>query len=229
MPTCSQGHDSADAEFCDVCGLAIGQAAGPGTPAATPQPAAAQTCPSCGAPLADRFCEDCGADSLAAPIPVPVAVPPVPVPPVPVVTPAASEPAVRTWSVVVSADRKYYESVKSDGGPDADTIMFPPYCPDRHFPLRGDQVSIGRRSATRGILPDIDLTGPPEDPGVSRLHALLVSSPDGGWAVVDINSANGTFLNYRKDNLKPNTPRPLADGDRVHLGAWTTITLQADG
>jgi pSer/pThr/pTyr-binding forkhead associated (FHA) protein len=131
--------------------------------------------------------------------------------------------------VVVSADRKYYESVKADGGPDADSIMFPPYCPDRHFPLRGDQVSIGRRSATRGILPDIDLTGPPEDPGVSRLHALLVANADGTWAVVDINSANGTFLNYRKDNLKPNTPRPLVDGDRIHLGAWTTITLQADG
>ena len=220
MPTCSQGHDSADEEFCDVCGLAIGQPAAP--PAATPESASgSRTCPSCGAPLDDRFCEACGADSLAAPVAVPAA-------PIPVAEPVAS-PTVRTWSVVVSADRKYYESVKSDGGPDADTIMFPPYCPDRHFPLRGDQVSIGRRSATRGILPDIDLTGPPEDPGVSRLHALLVASPDGGWAVVDINSANGTFLNYRKDNLKPNTPRPLADGDRIHLGAWTTITLQADG
>jgi hypothetical protein len=118
-----------------------------------------------------------------------------------------------TWSVVVSADRKYYESVKADGGPDADSIAFPPYCPDRHFELSGEQVS---------------MTGPPEDPGVSRLHALLVAEADGGWAIVDINSANGTTLNYRRDMLKPNTPRTLEDGDRVHIGAWTTITLHAD-
>jgi hypothetical protein len=229
MPTCSQGHDSVDDEFCDVCGLAFeSSAASVAAPVAVAGPAGDRTCPSCGSPLDDRFCEDCGADSLAV-IPEPVSPPVSASQPVPDAEPAPTpSPGVRTWSVVVSADRKYYESVKADGGPDADTIMFPPYCPDRHFPLRGDQVSIGRRSATRGILPDIDLTGPPEDPGVSRLHALLVASADGGWAVVDINSANGTFVNYRKDNLKPNSPRPLADGDRVHLGAWTTITLQAD-
>ncbi|TCO52581.1 FHA domain-containing protein [Actinocrispum wychmicini] len=242
MPTCAQGHDSADDEFCDVCGLAFDKPTPAPATVAIPEQTGARTCPACGAPLADRFCEDCGADSLAPPPPKPVAV----TEPIVVAEPAAepvavsepspdvaeqpATPAVRTqaWSVVVSADRKYYESVKSDGGPDADTIVFPPYCPDRHFPLRGDQVSIGRRSVTRGILPDIDLTGPPEDPGVSRLHALLVSHADGGWAIVDINSANGTTLNYRKDPLRPNTPRPLADGDRVHVGAWTTITIQAD-
>lgn len=245
MPTCAQGHDSVDAEFCDVCGLAFSKPSP--AAAAVAEAAGPRTCPACGAPLDDRFCEDCGADSLATP-------PPQPVVAAPSSSAGASEadaavsgadaavsvaspdsgrvdagaPVSKTWSVVVSADRKYYESVKADGGPDADTIMFPPYCPDRHFPLRGDQVSIGRRSVTRGILPDIDLTGPPEDPGVSRLHALLVSSPDGGWAVVDINSANGTTLNYRKDLLPANTPRPLADGDRIHVGAWTTITIQSD-
>jgi FHA domain len=243
MPTCAQGHDSVDAEFCDVCGLAFDKPT-PSTPtAAVSEAAGPRACPACGAPLDDRFCEDCGADSLATPPPQPVVAAPSSPPAlalgvdaaVSVASPDAgpvdaSAPVSRaqTWSVVVSADRKYYESVKADGGPDADTIMFPPYCPDRHFPLRGDQVSIGRRSVTRGILPDIDLTGPPEDPGVSRLHALLVSSPDGGWAVVDINSANGTTLNYRKDLLPPNTPRPLADGDRIHVGAWTTITIQSD-
>ncbi|MCE7009595.1 FHA domain-containing protein [Kibdelosporangium philippinense] len=204
-------HSWGEDGFCEICGLAE---ASPAPAVAPPEPAQTRECPSCGAPLDDRFCEDCGADSLAtpqSPAPEPVA-----------------NGGVRTWSVVVSADRKYYESVKADGGPDADSIMFPPYCPDRHFELRGEQVSIGRRSATRGIQPDIDLTGPPEDPGVSRLHALLVAEADGGWAIVDINSANGTTLNYRRDMLKPNTPRTLTDGDRVHIGAWTTITLHAD-
>ncbi|MFC0112917.1 FHA domain-containing protein [Kibdelosporangium aridum] len=211
-------HSWGEDGFCEICGLA---ASSP-TPVAevAPEPVQVRECPSCGAPLDDRFCEDCGADSLATP--QPRSAPAVATEEPPPVTSA------RTWSVVVSADRKYYESVKADGGPDADTIMFPPYCPDRHFELHGEQVSIGRRSATRGIQPDIDLTGPPEDPGVSRLHALLVAEADGGWAIVDINSANGTTLNYRRDMLKPNTPRTLEDGDRVHIGAWTTITLHAD-
>ncbi|ONI79335.1 hypothetical protein ALI144C_26295 [Actinosynnema sp. ALI-1.44] len=218
-------HAWGDDGFCEICGLAEASPASP-APTTAPEPVRSRECPACGAPLDDRFCEDCGADSLAAPPPKqpePAAEEPVATPPAPVTTPKTG-----TWSVVVSADRKYYESVKADGGPDADSIMFPPYCPDRHFELRGDQVSIGRRSATRGIQPDIDLTGPPEDPGVSRLHALLVAQPDGGWAIVDINSANGTTLNHRRDTLKPNTPRSLEDGDRIHIGAWTTITLHAD-
>ncbi|ALG07929.1 FHA domain-containing protein [Kibdelosporangium phytohabitans] len=213
-------HSWGEDGFCEICGLAEA----PSAPPPAPEPARARECPVCGAPLDDRFCEDCGADSLATPPPRQTAPPleqPVPAPPAPART-------AGTWSVVVSADRKYYESVKADGGPDADSIMFPPYCPDRHFELHGEQVSIGRRSATRGIQPDIDLTGPPEDPGVSRLHALLVAQPDGGWAIVDINSANGTTLNHRRDTLKPNTPRSLEDGDRIHIGAWTTITLHAD-
>jgi pSer/pThr/pTyr-binding forkhead associated (FHA) protein len=126
--------------------------------------------------------------------------------------------------VVVSADRRYFDSVKAAGGPAADPIAFPPFCPDRRFALQGEQVTIGRRSQTRGILPDIDLTGPPEDIGVSRLHALLVAGPD-GWSVVDMNSANGTYLNESGDPLPANTPTSLTSGDRIHLGAWTTLTL----
>jgi pSer/pThr/pTyr-binding forkhead associated (FHA) protein len=111
-------------------------------------------------------------------------------------------------------------------GPDAGGIKFPPFCPDRHFPLQGKQVSIGRQSRTRGISPDIDLLGPPEDPGVSHLHALLLAQPDGSWAIVDLDSANGTLVNDEPNPLSPNTPRPLADGDRVYVGAWTRITLR---
>ena len=92
--------------------------------------------------------------------------------------------------------------------------------------MQGKQVSIGRRSRSRGIDPDIDLTGPPEDPGVSHLHALLVGQDDGSWSIVDLDSANGVSVNDEPDPLRPNTPRPLADGDRVYLGAWTRITLR---
>ncbi|HKS46505.1 MAG TPA: FHA domain-containing protein [Amycolatopsis sp.] len=222
MPTCAQGHGSADEEFCDVCGLAFG------TPAASPVPTVAEPepadreCPACGAPLSGRFCEDCGADSLTASPPNPAVATESPAPPEAVESTASAEPV--TWSVVVSADRRYYNSVCAEGGPDAGAIGFPPFCPERRFVLAGEQVTIGRRSRTRGIEPDIDLTGPPEDPGVSRLHALLVADAT-GWSIVDMNSANGTYVNYTRESLKPNTPRPLANGDCIHVGAWTTITV----
>jgi hypothetical protein len=225
MPTCPQGHESEDDEFCDVCGREIGGAAAVAAPAEAPAaaepelPPEGATCKACGAALAGRFCEACGHDSLAA---LPVAPPPVPtVPPVP----SIRMPDAVSWTATVTADRPYYDSVMAVDGPDAGGITFPPFCPDRHFPLQGKQISIGRGSRTRGIQPDIDLLGPPEDPGVSHLHALLIAQPDGSWSVVDLDSANGTVVNT-ENPLSPNTPRPLANGDRIYLGAWTMITLR---
>jgi hypothetical protein len=229
MPACPQGHASADDEFCDVCGREIGGApAAPGAadaPTTTEPglPAAGAPCQACGAGLAGRFCEACGHDSLAA---LPATPPHVePVPSVPRV-PQIRMPAAVAWTATVTADRAYYDSVMAVDGPDAAGITFPPYCPDRHFPLQGEQVSIGRQSRSRGIRPDIDLLGPPEDPGVSHLHALLIAQPDGSWSIVDLDSANGTLVNDEPNPLRPNTPRPLGDGDRVYIGAWTRITLR---
>jgi pSer/pThr/pTyr-binding forkhead associated (FHA) protein len=92
--------------------------------------------------------------------------------------------------------------------------------------LAGKEISIGRRSRSRGINPDIDLLGPPEDPGVSHLHALLLVQPDGSWSIVDLDSANGVLVNDEQKPLRPNIPRQLTDGDRVYIGAWTRITLR---
>jgi len=103
----------------------------------------------------------------------------------------------------------------------------PRFLPQRRFPLRGDQVLIGRRSRSRGIHPDIGLAGPPEDPGVSHSHALLVSQPGTGWAVVDIGSSNGTYVNDMAKATEVNVPVPVREGDRIYLGAWTVITLRA--
>ncbi|MBB4909258.1 FHA domain-containing protein [Actinophytocola algeriensis] len=225
MATCPQGHSSADDEFCDVCGREIGGAAAAAAPdapaAAEPDlPAAGATCKACGSDLAGRFCEACGHDSMAA---APAAVtPPAPAPPVP----ADRLPEATTWTATVTADRAYYDSVMAVDGPDAAGIAFPPYCPDRHFPLAGKQVGIGRQSRSRGIQPDIDLIGPPEDPGVSHLHAVLLAQADGTWSIVDLDSANGTVVNDEKKPLPPNTPRPLGEDDRVYIGAWTRITLR---
>jgi hypothetical protein len=129
----------------------------------------------------------------------------------------------RPWAVVVSADRAYFEEVRAASGPDADGIEFPPYVAERQFTLTGPEMRIGRHSASRGISPEIDLTGPPTDPGISRLHAVLVGQP-GGWAVLDPGSANGTQLNGTE--IPVNEAIALHDGDRINLGAWTAITVR---
>jgi pSer/pThr/pTyr-binding forkhead associated (FHA) protein len=94
------------------------------------------------------------------------------------------------------------------------------------FPLQAGEVAIGRRSDSRGIHPDIDLSGAVADPGVSHRHALLVRRVDGGYDVVDTESTNGTTMNDGVEAIGPSVPVELVDGDRVHVGAWTTITVR---
>jgi hypothetical protein len=139
----------------------------------------------------------------------------------------AEAPPVRTnWVAVVRADREYFTQMMSRSGPEAQGLYFPPYCPERRIPLTGrGQVRIGRRSHHRGTVPEIDLSVPPEDPGASHQHALLQEQPDGNWIVVDQDSTNGTTVNGAADPIDPHTPIPLRDGDRIHIGAWTTITI----
>ncbi|GAA5079291.1 hypothetical protein HNP84_009869 [Thermocatellispora tengchongensis] len=144
----------------------------------------------------------------------------------PMPTGPVPSPAPGTWEAIVTADRAYYDSVIAQGGPDAASVAFPPYCPERRFPVQGQQVRIGRASRSRGLTPEIDLSGPPQDPGVSHLHAVLLAQPDGSWLLVDPGSANGTTVNGASEPLEPNVPVPVGDGDRIQLGAWTVITLR---
>src|SRR6266704_2673729 len=138
--------------------------------------------------------------------------------------PAAATGAAAGWTAVVTADRGYYDSVIAEGGPDAASIEFPGYCPERRFRLSGRELRIGRRRVSRGLEPEIDLTGPPADPGVSHLHAVLIAEPDGTWAVLDPGSANGTVVN--EGEIVAGVRVPLHDGDRVCVGAWTVLTIQ---
>jgi pSer/pThr/pTyr-binding forkhead associated (FHA) protein len=124
---------------------------------------------------------------------------------------------------VVAADRTYFESMQAASGPDEAAVTFPAYCAERRFRLTGNQMRIGRRSVSRGLEPEIDLTGPPADPGISRLHAALIAAPDGNWAVLDPGSANGTRVNGREIVIGDQVA--LHNGDRINLGAWTAITV----
>ncbi|GAA3750645.1 FHA domain-containing protein [Streptomyces tremellae] len=132
------------------------------------------------------------------------------------------------WAVVIGPDREYFMAMMHRSGPEAAGLNLPAYSPEQHMPLTGNQITIGRRRHSTGESPDIDLAVPPEDPGVSHQHAMLVQQPDGGWAVVDQNSTNGTTLNGGEEPIQPYVPVPLNEGDRVHVGAWTTIRIVRD-
>jgi hypothetical protein len=158
------------------------------------------------------------APPVSAPVPAPPAVAAAPsVPP----EPPAPRPAT-AWSVLVACDRVYYMMRLADER-FSPTLEFPADQPERRIPLVGDEMRIGRRSAGRQVDPEIDLAGPPADPGISRLHARLIRKPDGTWALVDTGSANGTLLNGQ--HVPAGEPVGLREGDRMHLGAWTVIVL----
>ena len=128
-----------------------------------------------------------------------------------------------SWTAVVTADRAHYDRVRAVNGQDLASISFPSELPERRIELSGGEVRIGRRSVSRGIDPEIDLSGPPKDPGISRLHAKLVPAPDGSWTVVDLGTENGITINGQ--DVPAGNSVPLRPGDRIHLGAWTRITI----
>jgi len=203
---CPSGHPSETSDYCDQCGAPIARSA-PAPPATvdlvvddedTSPAAPREPCPRCGAPRSgdDRYCEGCGHDFLAP------------------------QPAIAAWEAVASADRAQFERFAADG------LSFPADYVERRFPLKGAELRIGRSRGSGEPAPEIDLASPPEDPGISRLHALLERQEDGSYALRDLGSTNGTTVN---DDLHPvgtDTAVPLADGDRIRLGAWTTITVR---
>lgn len=196
MPTCTEGHDSAAEDYCDVCGA-------PMAPAQE-----VKACPACEAPVTGRFCEACGHDS-ALPEPVPQAQP-------------ANAAAPVAWTAVVAADHEFHQRVLARQGPE--TVEFPQFFPERRISLDKDTTLIGRHNHDQGVEPEIDLGIRPVDRGVSTQHAVL-RIRDSGLTVTDLGSTNGTSLNGSEDLLAKGEEIPLVDGDRIHVGAWTTITV----
>ena len=94
---------------------------------------------------------------------------------------------------------------------------------DKNFVFPSDEIEnliLGRRDPQTGSLPSIDLTDSgAADKGVSRQHAFIKRVDLGVLAVIDNNSANGTFLNGQR--LVANQPRILRNGDTIRLGHLT--------
>jgi hypothetical protein len=128
-------------------------------------------------------------------------------------------------TLLVNADRDYYKAQIERGDIIESEFPFPKYPHERRFTFDQSPIRVGRASSSRGLAPEIDLTGPPLDPAVSHLHAQLLRHEE-GWVVVDLGSANGTRLNDAEEPLEAETEIPVNRGDRIHLGVWTTITIQ---
>lgn len=235
---CPKGHASSTDDFCDECGAKIAgapaadqagsasSASVASTPTATPPPlpgtehttVLGDPCPNCGTPRSggSRFCEDCGFDHSTGKMPDLA-------PPVQDsgtgTSGASGSSAGSGWTATIRADQEYFEANAIEG------VDFPGEVPERLVSLPAPQVRIGRKSSSKGTNPEIDLSD--FDPGASHSHALLTLSVDGVWLVSDLGSTNGTYLNDEQAPLTAGETKPLKDGDEVHVGAWTTITLHA--
>lgn len=201
--TCPAGHVSSTTDYCDQCGARMDASAAPvsadtgTTPATSPSPVTTP-CPQCGAPRAGRD-RYCEGCGFDFTSGAP-----------------ARSPEVG-WTATVAPDHDYFTRMAPEG------LAFPEHEPERTITINEQRVRIGRKRPAGEDAPEIELG----DPAVSRLHATLVHAADGSWAVVDEGSSNGTTINASTDPIAPHAEVPLHDGDRVHVGAWTTITLRS--
>lgn len=81
------------------------------------------------------------------------------------------------------------------------------------YPLRGAQVLLGRPGGQHPV--DLDISFYDPEGFVSRNHARL-EEIQRRYQIVDLGSANGTFVNGER--LVPHAPRPLRNGDRLRFG-----------
>jgi hypothetical protein len=207
--TCPAGHSSTTTDYCDTCGAPIGAPAaeGEGAPRGTEAPAPASPatgapagtpCPGCGDPVLARFCESCGYDLESG-------------------TPAGPAPV----TLVLGTDRAHWDRMVGSGEP-----AFPSAAPTLSFELTGDRAMLGRvRSGADPAGVDLALTGSAADPAISH-HQCLFERDGATWTVRDAGSANGTWVNDAAEPLADGAAHPLAPGDRILMGAWTSLTVR---
>lgn len=133
--------------------------------------------------------------------------------------PMRAESGPTAWEVEIRSDSEWSAQTPADDLGPAPT--------DAVVPLTGARLVVGRSSRSRGVVPDIVC----EDTGVSRRHCELAWL-EGGWSVIDLGSANGTYVAARgeavpAEPLRPGERRWLSDGDRIYVGGWTCLTARA--
>jgi len=82
----------------------------------------------------------------------------------------------------------------------------------------GREAVIGRGDQARGLQPEVELSdGVARAKGVSRSHAKIIFD-SGTFYIIDLNSANSTFLNGVR--LAPQQAYAIGDGDELKLGDY---------
>ena len=78
----------------------------------------------------------------------------------------------------------------------------------QEFLLDSDLVRVGRSSDNNLVLDELH---------ISRYHVHIALKPD-GYVIIDLGSSRGTQVN--NDDLLPNTPRLLVNGDVIRIGSF---------
>jgi hypothetical protein len=215
MVTCPQcgAQNLPGLAYCETCGTPLPQ-----------QPAAASD--------ASAAPQDAGQSSLGPSPTAPPGVPPdpaaaaMPQPVMPVDQPPAAPDAgipspAAVGANVVGADHEVAAAPTAPPAPAAGTltITFPS---GQAYTMQGDEINVGRSDVAQNWHPELDVIpygGGAPDLGVSRHQARLIRQ-NGGFAVVDVGSTNGTYVNGRA--VPYNQPTPLHDGDTLSFGALNT-------
>ena len=228
-----QHENPEGAEYCEDCGASLAASAAPqGTPAAqmTPPVVAAtpdsQTVPA--GIVAGDEAPAAGSEAAAAPTGSGSAAPEGAAPeaaPLDATTPDATlvEPAP-TGDATASATPASTTATAPAG---ATTGQNPRLIARRHgaasgeeYPLLGDRLVVGRFDAETGPV-DIDLSGTPEAPQLSRHHAEIYREADGRWYVKDLGSTNGVWVKGAGSSTfgpRLTAPQALTSGDEVAFG-----------
>lgn len=251
---CPKGHASTDLNYCSECGARIGASTiSRTTPAGAAPSPGTEVCPNCQTARAPgaRFCEVCRYDfasgsSTRQEVSSPTGTATMGAPPgaspadqsadqsadqanaanaadsAPSAVGAASALAAAGSASTAPAPRLNVVVVTDPSlAEDEDMRMKgPPNAPELVFPLDLDETLVGRRSDAKKIFPEIDIS----DPGVSHRHLKLLRQPDGGFAALELGSANGTTLNGVA--LKAGLLTPVAAGDELIVGMWTRLQLR---
>lgn len=243
---CPKGHESEWPDWCSVCGERLAESADGAAPAkaavaasanasastaAAPSGApAGPSCTNCGEPshVDDVFCESCGYDFASGTLPVAdgSASPAAQAEKGDEASAASNAVGQLPLTVVVTVDPSFFAATTADVA-----LELPEPVPDpRTVTLAGSRNLVGRRSESRGILPEIDVQALTNDPGVSSRHLMFERSSAGLWTMTDLGSTNGTYLSKEADAepITPGEAHEITDAVAVWLGAWTRLDLAVD-
>jgi hypothetical protein len=243
---CPKGHQSTDSDYCSECGSLIGQskiskveqAQGINLNKSAVGGSSGEICPDCGTTrdLDARFCEVCRHDFQENKTGVAEAIVASQQPVKPPESSQQSAPQVtNTVPPSVTEALKPFISAEETTSPEKLNVVISvdknkaaswgvesaikPDSMDRVFPLDLDENLVGRRSASKGIYPEIVIN----DPGVSHRHLMFIKQQDNSFAALELGSSNGTELNGAA--LEPGINTAVKAGDELTIGIWTILKL----